>query len=128
MSVLIKGMEMPGSCYYCPFADGSWGYSPPHKKRCLISGKDMPVDERYVQKNQPVCPLVPVPPHGRLIDADKLDYSNTDLLGNHIVYMVDIEDAPTIIPASTAEEKVDNEIPAADVAPVRHGRKMDGEA
>lgn len=41
----------------------------------------------------------PVPDHGRLIDADKLNYSKTDLLGNHIVYMVDIEDTPTIIPA-----------------------------
>ncbi len=40
-----------------------------------------------------------VPPHGRLIDADALDSSETDYSGNHIVYLVDIDDAPTIIPA-----------------------------
>ena len=73
MSILIKGIEMPTSCYYCPFADGTWGYSPPHKKRCLISGKDMPVDERNVQHDPLVCPLVLVPSHGRLIDADALE-------------------------------------------------------
>lgn len=46
---------------------------------------------------------VPVPPHGRLIDADALDSSETDYLGNHLVYLVDIDDAPTIIPASEEE-------------------------
>ena len=101
--VYIKGMKMPTSCYYCPFADGTWGYSPPHKKRCLISGKDMPVDERNVQHDQLVCPLVEIPPHGRLIDADTLNYSNTDYCGNHFVYMVDIEDSPTIIEAEEGE-------------------------
>jgi len=70
MGVYIN-MEMPTSCYYCPFADGSWGYSPPHKKRCVVTGRDMPVDDRGVQHNQE-CPLVPVPEHGRLIDADAL--------------------------------------------------------
>ena len=119
MSVLIKGMEMPGSCYYCPFADGSWGYSPPHKKRCLISGKDMPVDERYVQKNQPVCPLVPVPPHGRLIDADAFKKYITvsfeevapELEGGYKWLaeritndlLKDIDDAPTVIEAEEGE-------------------------
>lgn len=126
MSVLIKGMEMPGSCYYCPFADGSWGYSPPHKKRCLISGKDMPVDERYVQKNQPVCPLVPVPPHGRLIDADALRQSIKESidechkwaeeveggemyarvsqsLGTFVECSLRVKAAPTIIPAEEEE-------------------------
>lgn len=68
MSVLIKGMEMPESCYYCPFADGVWQKN----KRCLINGKEMPRDGRNVQQNHLTCPLIPVPPHGRLIDADEL--------------------------------------------------------
>jgi len=33
---------------------------------------DMPIDERHVQQNQPQCPLITIPPHGRLIDADAL--------------------------------------------------------
>lgn len=69
--ILIKNMEMPKSCYYCPFAEGTWGYAPPNHKWCLITGKDMPTDERYVQGNQFYCPLIEVStPHGRLIDAD----------------------------------------------------------
>ena len=48
---------------------------------------------------QKVGTAVPVPQHGRLIDADALDSSETDYLGNHLVYLVDIDNAPTIIPA-----------------------------
>lgn len=66
MSILIKGMEMPESCYYCPFADGVWQKD----KRCLINGEEMPRDERGVQQNHINCPLIEIPPHGRLIDAD----------------------------------------------------------
>lgn len=66
MSILIKGMEMPESCYYCPFADGVWQKN----KRCLINGKEMPRDGRDVQQNHINCPLIELPPHGRLIDAD----------------------------------------------------------
>lgn len=61
MGVYIKGMEMPKSCakcelfgeYGCPFI-GAVGYA-------LTKGK----------RNED-CPLVPVPDHGRLIDADAM--------------------------------------------------------
>jgi hypothetical protein len=46
MGVYINGMEMPKSCDECPL------YT------CMHNHDD--------------CPLVPVPPHGRLIDADVL--------------------------------------------------------
>lgn len=68
MGVYIKGMEMPESCYYCPFADGVWQKD----KRCLINGKEMPRDGRDVQQNHINCPLIELPPHGRLGDLDKL--------------------------------------------------------
>ena len=81
MGVYIKGMEMPTCCAGC----------------CL---------DRFckhwdiVPYRHEDCPLVPVPtPHGRLIDADALNSSATDYSGNHLVYLVDIDDAPTIIPA-----------------------------
>lgn len=92
MSVYIKNMEMPKSCDECPcFSEYD---------ACDVTGSWKFADEFDKGKERlPDCPIVPIPNHGRLIDADKLDYSNTDLLGNHIVYMVDIEDAPTIIPA-----------------------------
>lgn len=45
MSVLIKGMELPKNCDMCPLAD------------TIICGAQG-------------CPLIEVPPHGRLIDAD----------------------------------------------------------
>ena len=87
MSMLIKGMEMPSGCTDCPV----WAVL-----RCQseINLSTRPRD----------CPLVPVPPHGRLIDADKLkeaavskDWSDED--SEDIVYVSDIDDAFTIIPA-----------------------------
>lgn len=66
MSVLIKGMEMPTHCTECDFwHDGVF-------EHCLlnmeIQNEDVPLDEGEYPN---ACPLVPVPPHGRLIDADK---------------------------------------------------------
>lgn len=66
MSVLIKGMEMPETCEKCGmhvamilFSDGKIGHC------MLLKGR---ADKRN-------CPLVEIPPHGRLIDADALyDY------------------------------------------------------
>ena len=101
MSVLIK-MEMPESCYYCPFADGVWQKN----KRCLINGEEMPRDGRDVQQNHINCPLVEVPtPHGRLIDADtfenfiRKDWDKNDHWIADVVYS-----RPTIIPASEEGE------------------------
>ena len=59
MSVLIPDMEMPNRCGYCQFADAF---------DCGVDGKFIPThDARRTD-----CPLVPIPPHGRLIDADVL--------------------------------------------------------
>lgn len=91
MGVYIKGMEMPTSCWECHFGHGDTGV-------CVVDFKN------HGDWNEPQnCPLVPVPPHGRLIDADALDSSATDYSGNHLVYLVDIDDAPTIIPAEEGE-------------------------
>ncbi len=100
MSVLIKGMEMPKTCHCCSMcvqvSDGEIDW---HWECCLLCEKVA----RYAADRIPSCPLVPVPPHGRLIDADKLNSSETDYLGNHFVYLVDIDDAPTVIPAEEGE-------------------------
>ena len=64
MSVLIKGMEMPKSCEKCPCktADAFGGLG------CQTTGY---IPLRKANQDRPDwCPLIEVPPHGRLIDAD----------------------------------------------------------
>lgn len=54
MSILIKGFPLPNNCGACPLRL-AW---------CR---------ERIYMVTRPKrCPLVPIPPHGRLIDADAL--------------------------------------------------------
>lgn len=56
MSILIKGMEMPTNCKDCLFdIDGL----------CLINWN---IEAKYAVTHS--CPLIPIPLHGRLIDAD----------------------------------------------------------
>ena len=106
MSILIKGMEMPKSCYDCSFAvevyDGSGVYACVVTDKCVCRGAGRHDD----------CPLVPVPPHGRLIDADALKEA---FCGNCFADEKPMEcsepcmdmriilEAPTIIPAEEGE-------------------------
>ena len=97
MSILIEGMEMPKNCGICCFKDG-----------CEFS---VPLTERPSD-----CPLIEIPPHGRLIDADALmlviqeyidEYGwDVDEHGFHSEKWcamketeMAINDAPTVIPA-----------------------------
>ena len=110
MSVYIKGMEMPTSCGECElcacyvFEDGTEEYY-----RCPITMYPIhDFDERHEH-----CPLVPVPDHGRLIDADALiialetqDYSCApDTLEEWTpmdmtkAEIADISNAQTVIPS-----------------------------
>ena len=94
MSILIKGMKMPTSCAVCPFENYGDCYG--GKIKAI-----MDIDD-YVSagKRHPRCPLVEIPPHGRLIDADALErrthYDDFDCL---VLDASDINDAPTIIEA-----------------------------
>lgn len=62
MGIYIKGMEMPSSCFLCPFKKhAGW-------VRCMIT--DMNVEPETVRETKAKsCPLVDVPPHGDLIDS-----------------------------------------------------------
>ena len=60
MSVLIKGMAMPKNCCECRLLSGF---------ECRALFKDI-TDFSVADE----CPLVPVPSHGRLIDADAICY------------------------------------------------------
>ena len=57
--IYIPGMEMPKSCGKC--LDVGWHYV----FECVLD--DVECGERRTD-----CPLIPVQPHGRLIDADAL--------------------------------------------------------
>ena len=114
MSVVIKGMKMPNNCDECPCyyeTEGAW------RNECEVLGK-----EYIASDNRPEwCPLVELPPHGRLIDADALkavvcealkkalDNDSVNLFGAVLAEFVargftdEIENAPTIIEAEVSE-------------------------
>jgi len=68
MSVLIRGMEMPISCWRCPFCLTV----DPDTYRCIPTGQEFESTFDAIDHIVVPCPLVPVLPHGRLIDADEL--------------------------------------------------------
>ena len=72
MSILIRGMKMPKNCWECPMVSG-YEISDDVKAlcstvRCRLTNTKRPAGEAIA----PNCPLVHIPPHGRLIDADAL--------------------------------------------------------
>ena len=109
--IYIPGMEMPTSCYLCPVnKDDGFGYF-----TCGVTHS-----ECDFLKLPPDCPLIPVPDHGRLIDADAFerhecngcdgacealpcDCINCDA-ECRCDFMLDIHAAPTIIPADKEGE------------------------
>ena len=110
MSVLIKGMKMPQNCMLCPFCVEE--ADPANGEMCMVTGTLMPPCTRERLDN---CPLVPVPEHGRLIDADKLindgEYHevpifDTDGSWDDNIKCIEVDDivnAPTIIPADKGD-------------------------
>lgn len=115
MSILIKGMKMPKMCCDCDLLpeeidrDEQW--------ECPITEK---IVHKYVEEHEGKpsdCPLVEIPPHGRLIDADKLMKPFRDFLekDEHSLdyYSVSygglnamIEDAPTVIEVEEQEHDI----------------------
>ena len=84
MSVLIKGMRMPHSCIGCRFCEhgsiNEWDLY------CGINNKHIGNwDDKHINNGwrHPDCPLVEVPPHGRLIDGDNvIDLLREQLTGD----------------------------------------------
>lgn len=102
MSILIKGVEMPTSCDMCWALDDYGDYP-----RCRITqeqrGYNFPVREQRMDR----CPLVPVPPHGRLIDADAFLALINDsmILSDFLKCIINplIRGEPTVIEAEEGE-------------------------
>lgn len=87
MSVIIKGMQMPGNCFRCKINKVC-------NQRWFLNTDNRPDD----------CPLMEVPPHGRLVDADclidmkyRIDHPYYEYV--EVVNVEDIDNAPTVIEA-----------------------------
>lgn len=97
MSVLIRGVEMPKNCYKCDLRrrDGMDIVCPVAHERFSIA------DVNILEYRLDNCPLVPVPAHGRLIDADALIRDNgiKEIPEYHEIVLA----APTIIEAEEDE-------------------------
>ena len=126
MSVLVKGMDMPESCRKCSLkmnCDACEGFS----VQCLPLHRPIGFfDELPDDRRRDDCPLVCVPPHGRLIDESVIDlakyekaahdalhngkgsilYDSGVLAGARAITRL-VRNAPTIIQADPAEEVTD---------------------
>lgn len=108
MSVYID-MEMPTSCRKCKLmmnCDNCEGW----ECYCLPLGKNIGYmdDDPGIpsEKRRDDCPLVPVPPHGDLIDAQEqmrlMQSSDYDTYDDYSRAFDLLDNAPTIIPADPA--------------------------
>ena len=101
MGIYIPGIDMPDSCDNCFICNRCEG-------NCDISDAD------YLPNKRPDdCPLVELPPHGRLIDADALEFLYEESADGwrHTPVFMDffkacakgVREMPTIIPAEGGE-------------------------
>ena len=88
MGVYAKGKEMPKTCCACFCA---------RDNKCGITRYE-PTFAEWYEDGVKDCPLVPVPPHGRLIDADALMKRYGTMSFSTVIV-----DAPTIIEAEGEE-------------------------
>ena len=106
MSILIRSMETPTSCDKCRFCVNGFTDTVPMYECAVQSYENVSV---LVESNgEPFdfrpdwCPLVELPPHGRLGDLDKLNIHDISPVDGFCVMGVteeDIELADTVIEA-----------------------------
>lgn len=108
MGVYLPNMEMPKSCYYCPMTNDGFYL-------CKATSPFKELENDCEECKPQWCPLIPVPPHGRLIDADALDKTlefigeaEEQIYGNQnwkfaMKCRQALENAPTVIEAEEGE-------------------------
>ena len=69
MSLLIKGMKMPKNCRDCIWIQRD---RPAGKVYCTATDPWLDISRVLINSRHDCCPLVEVPPHGRLVDADEM--------------------------------------------------------
>lgn len=91
MSYIVP-MEKPKRCGLCPC------FHAEHPMHCqaVKAHKDKRIVAPYGAPIPDWCPLVELPPHGRLIDADAIQDYNVETFGKRLLI---IDTAPTVIEA-----------------------------
>lgn len=105
MGLYIKGMEMPTHCMDCPFMVSR------DNDDCILQSDEANEGFENWEQMKDHCPLIEVPPHGRLGDLDAL--INGHFSDEHRIAMsyADkcwmrriINGEPTVIPAEEDKE------------------------
>ena len=111
MSLFIKGMKMPKNCRDCIWIQRD---RPAGKVYCTATDPWLDISRVLINSRHDCCPLIEVPPHGRLIDADAVidlvmqycldDDGVCSKAGADLRELLDeIENLPTVIPAEEGE-------------------------
>ena len=105
MGIYLPNMEMPKNCGECPFIFTSWGI----EYYCHLA--ESSTSAEYVGREKMTnCPLIELPPHGRLIDIKSVEYGKFTTVGNDYQRWWNgalesvIDNAPTVIEAEGSEE------------------------
>ena len=99
MSVIVKGMEMPKSCQECGLYIEGACYAKGYRDYRSIMDTAKPDD----------CPLIELPPHGRLIDIKSAEDRKFVTVSNDYQRWWNgalesvIDNAPTVIEAEGSE-------------------------
>ena len=105
MSILVNGMEMPKNCYQCRMVDYCQYLWKPYDLDDYSDLQDM-IEGGFTRADN--CPLVEVPPHGRLIDADEFYEALTMDDRVSIIEAIHVKsilsEVTTVIPASEEGE------------------------
>lgn len=90
MSMVIIGENPPKNCYVC-----SWY----NKVQCPVN------DGRcyYRVQRHPNCPLIELPPHGRLIDEDEIEIPCLETTADQKWMEIAIKSTPTVIETEGSE-------------------------
>lgn len=110
--ILIRGKEMPKSCRDCFVDINTAAFPACPLAENYAAGKALVADGLGHDIRPGECPLIPVPPHGRLIDAEVaevISFNEEEADGKDfmdgILHAADwISKQPTIIPASEEGE------------------------
>lgn len=103
MSILIKGMEMPKSCSDCPMCYDMMQCSIAEPIINFFKVKEF----EFCAERHPRCPLVEIPPHGRLIEKNAVfelirSFPSVDRQ-LPVEFMKALYELPTIIEAEEGE-------------------------
>lgn len=108
--VYFKDMEMPDRCFACPLCTvevDDWSCA--KSRGSYIEYREIDIDTA-LDARPGWCPLIPVPDHGRLVDADALLKGCERVEGEfatreYAFSQTAIANAPTIIPADPADKE-----------------------